>query len=81
MRSRLPYPPGRFRVADRLEEPAKEREAVPSPAPETGGVRRQGGRERAGVVVGGPERIGNNLCDCLGVFCRPTGRQRCAMAS
>ncbi len=42
----LRYPPGRFRIADRVEEPAKEREAVPSPEPETGGVRREGVRER-----------------------------------
>jgi hypothetical protein len=46
VRSRLRYPPGRFRVADCGEEPAKEREAIPSPEPETGGVWREGVRER-----------------------------------
>ena len=46
----------------------KEYEAIHSPEPETGGVRRKGVRERAGVVAGGPEGIGNNLCDRLGVF-------------
>jgi hypothetical protein len=68
LHSRLLYPPRCFRVASCTEEPAKEREAIPSPEPETGGVRRQGVRERAGVAVDRPEGIGDNLCDCLGVF-------------
>ena len=66
LHSRLLSPPRCFRVADRVEEQAKEREAIPSPEPETGGVRRKGVRERAGVVAGGPEGIGNNLCDYTG---------------
>jgi len=66
LHSRLLYPSGHFRVADRVEEPAKERGAVPAPEPETGGVRRKGVRERAGVVAAGPEGIGNNLRDCPG---------------
>src|SRR5260370_23916755 len=68
LRSRLRYPPGCFRVASCVEEPAKEREAIPSPEPETGCVRREGVPERGWVVVDRPEGIGNNLCDCLGVF-------------
>ena len=68
LRSRLRYPPGCFRVASCGEEPAKEREAIPSPEPETGGVRRKGVRERAWVVVDGPQGIGNDLRDSLGVF-------------
>ena len=68
LRSRLPYPPGRCRIASCVEEPAKEREAIPSPEPETGGVRREGVRERGWVVVDRPEGIGDNLCDCFGVF-------------
>src|SRR5271170_8198748 len=68
VRSRLLYPPGRFRVADCAEEPAQEGEAIPSPEPETGGVRREGVRERAWVVVEGRQGIGNNLCDSLEVF-------------
>jgi hypothetical protein len=51
LRSRLRYPPGCFRVASCAEEPAKEREAIPSPEPETGGVRCEGVCERGWVVV------------------------------
>jgi hypothetical protein len=68
VRSRLRYPPGRFRVADCGEEPAKEREAIPSPEPETGGVWREGVRERGWVVVDRPEGIGDDLCNRFGVF-------------
>src|ERR1700722_5989541 len=68
LRSCLRYPPGCFRVASCAEEPAKEREAIPSPEPETGGVRCEGVCERGWVFVDGPERIGNDLCDCLRVF-------------
>jgi len=62
------YPQGRFRIASCIEEPAKERETIPSPEPETGGVWRDGVRKRARVVVGRPEGVGNDLCDCFGVF-------------
>ena len=68
MRPRLFHPPGRFRVANCVEEPAKEREAVPSPEPETRSVRREGIRERTWVVVDRPECVGNDLCDRFGVF-------------
>ena len=68
MRPRLFHPPGRFWVANCVEEPAKKREAIPSPEPETRSVRREGVRERTWVVVDRPERVGNDLCDRFGVF-------------
>ena len=68
MRPRLFHPPGRFWVANCVEEPAKKREAIPSPEPETGSVRREGVRERGWVVVDRPEGIGNDLCDRFWVF-------------
>ena len=68
VRPRLLHPPGHFRVANRVEEPVKEREAIPSPEPETGSIRREGVRERGWVVVDRPEGIGNDLCDRFGVF-------------
>lgn len=68
MRPRLFYPPGHFRVANCVEEPAKEREAIPSPEPETRSAWREGVRERTWVVVDRPECVGNDLCDRFGVF-------------
>ena len=68
MRPRFLYPPGRFGVANCVEEPAQERQAIPSPEPETRGVRRERVRECGWVVVDRPERIGNDLCDRFGVF-------------
>jgi hypothetical protein len=37
----LLHPPGRLRIANRVEEPGKERETIPSLEPEAGGVRRK----------------------------------------
>jgi len=68
VRPRLLHPPGRFRVANRVEEPVKERKAIPSPEPETRSVRCESVRERTWVVVDRPERIGNDLRDRFGVF-------------
>ena len=68
MRPRLFNPLRRFVIANRAEEPTKEREAIPSPEPETGSVRREGVRERVRVVVAGPEGVGNDLRDRFGVF-------------
>ena len=65
-----------------LERPAArggenpERQAIPSPEPETGGVRRKGVRECAWVVVDGPQGIGNNLRDSLHRAARAPGGPR-----
>jgi len=68
VRPGLFYPPGRFWVANYVEQPAQEREAIPSPEPETRSERREGVRERGWVVVDRPESIGDDLCDRFGVF-------------
>jgi hypothetical protein len=68
---RAPSPPpsiGAFPVANRVEKPAKKREAIPSPEPETRSIRRESVHERTWVVVDRPQSMGNDLCDRFGVF-------------
>jgi len=66
--SRLLHPLRRLWVTDEVEEPAKQREAVPAPKPEAGRVGLERVRERPRIVVDGAKRIGNDLCHRSGVF-------------
>ena len=63
MSPRFLHPSGRVGVGDEVEEPAKQRQAVPAPEPETGGVRREGIGERAwrSVAWSGAEEVVVNV--------------------
>jgi hypothetical protein len=64
----LRHPLGRLRVADKVEQPAQESEAVLPPESELRGVRAEGVRERAGVVVGTANCVGDDVGYRLGVL-------------
>ena len=68
MRPRFLHPSGRVGVGDEVEEPAKQRQAVPAPEPEPGGVRREGIGERAWIVVSGPDGVSHHVRHRFGVL-------------
>ena len=68
MSPRFLHPSGRLGVGDEVEEPAKQRQAVPSPEPETGGVRREGIGEGAWIVVSGPDGVSHHVRHRFGVL-------------
>jgi hypothetical protein len=65
---RLLHPSGRLRIADGVEEPAKKREAVPTPQSEAGSVRPERVGKHSRIVVDGAQRIGDDLRHRFGVF-------------
>jgi hypothetical protein len=68
MSASLPHPLGCQGVADQIKQPAKESNTVLSPETELGGVRSEGVRNRAGVVVGAADSVGDDLRDRLGIL-------------
>jgi hypothetical protein len=69
----LRNPFGCLPIADEIQQPAQESDAVLSPPSKPRGVRRECVRKRTGVVVNAPNCIGDNLSNRLGVF--PIGEQ------
>src|SRR5204862_3721557 len=64
----LLHPSGHLWVANGVEEPAKQREAVSAPQPEAGRVRSKRVRERPRIVVDGADGVGDDLRHRFWVF-------------
>lgn len=64
----LRHPFGCLGVANQIEQPAQESDAVLSAETELRGVRSEGVREGAGVVVGAADCVGDNVSYRLGVL-------------
>ena len=64
----LLHPFGGLGVANKIEQPAQESDAVLSPESELRGMRSEGVRDGAGVVVGAADCVGDDLSYCLGVL-------------
>ena len=62
------HPSGRVGIADEVEKPAKQRQAVAAPEPEPSGVPGERIDESPGIVVPGADRISDHVCHCLGVL-------------
>ncbi len=57
----LPHPFGCLGVANQIEQPPQESDAVLSPESKLRGVRSEGVREGAGVVVGAADCVGDEM--------------------
>ncbi len=68
MGSRLLYPSRRLWVANGVEEPAKQGEAISAPEPKASRVGRKRVRERPRIVVDGANGVGDDLRHRFGVF-------------
>ncbi len=68
MRPCLLHPSGCLRGANDAQEPAKQREAIPTAEPEPGRVRPQRIGEGSRIVIGRADRVVNNLRYSLGIF-------------
>jgi hypothetical protein len=64
----LLHPPGCIRVTNDVEKPPEQRQAVPTPEPETSGVWRKGVGERAWVVIDGPDSVSHHVCHRLRIL-------------
>jgi len=64
----LRHPFGCLGVADQIQQPAQESDAVPTPESKLRGVRGESVREGAGVVVGAVDCVGDDLSYRLGVL-------------
>ncbi len=64
----LHHPLGCQGVADQIEQPAQESDAVPSPESKLRAVRSEGVREGAGVVVRAADCVGDDMSYRLGIL-------------
>jgi hypothetical protein len=83
----LVQPSGRVGVADEVEKPAQQRQAVVTPKPEPSSVPREDIGEGPRIVVCAADGISNDVCHSLGVFlvvqkvCGYPGRSRYRQAA
>jgi hypothetical protein len=64
----LPHPFRRLGIADQIEQPTQESDAVLSPEAKPRGVRSEGICKGAGVIVGAADCVGHDLSHRLGVL-------------
>lgn len=62
------HPSTRIRVADEIEQPAHQREAIATPEAESGRVRRERVGDGAGIVERPPERVRDDVPDPGGIL-------------
>ena len=64
----LLHPPGRIGIADQVEEPPKQLQAVSAPEPEPGSVGRQSVRDRTRAIMARPDGVSHQVGHCLGIL-------------